>query len=390
MISTKSKVVVALSGLALAAVVLPGAIAAGTNGPPPVPITGGGVLRLHMAKDADFFRFEPPTGSGLPSATQRIRSKKCAASLNPATSLVTLSSTPTPPAGVVGIQDHSLGVKTATESTSSESSCNRVDASEALTLALSGTLAGKQIDFAELDIEAYNGVTVHADSYLGSKLVDTSLLPTSEPAGKEWSDDDNVRWILNPSQPFDRLVLSVDGSTPNGAFSLDGGGDGAAAGPLGTALQTKDTLFQLTEITGIIDCGETAPPVGGGNTPEATLSRGENPNCTPLPYLLRTDPDNSVLLQKDASSQPGANFLLDITWEPEDAVLPVPATTIDYDGDGPNPPQTVQWCRGTTANPTLPDGQKWCLAKQSTELVSDGQMQVSERYYGAGDPRWAR
>ena len=60
MISTKTKVVVALSGLALAAVVLPGAIAAGTNGPPPVPITGGGVLRLHMAKDADFFRFDPP------------------------------------------------------------------------------------------------------------------------------------------------------------------------------------------------------------------------------------------------------------------------------------------------------------------------------------------
>ena len=71
-------------------------------------------------------------------------------------------------------------------------------------------------------------------------------------------------------------------------------------------------------------------------------------------------------------------------------MLPVPATTIDYDGDGPNPPQTVQWCRGTTANPVLPSGQKWCLVKQSTELVSDGQMQVSERYYGAGDPRWAR
>ena len=281
-------------------------------------------------------------------------------------------------------------MKTATESTSSGSSCNRVDANEALSLALSGTLAGKQIDFAELDIEAFNGVTVRADSYLGAKLVDTSFLPTSEPAGKEWSDDDNVRWILNPSQPFDRLVLSVDGSTPSGAFSLDGGDDGAAPGPLGTALQTKDTLFQLTEITGIIDCGETAPPVGGDNTPEATFSRGQNPNCTPLPYLLRTDPDNSVLLQKDASSQPGANFLLDITWEPEAAVLPVPATTIDYDGDGPNPPQTVQWCRGTTANPALPDGQKWCLAKQSTELVSDGQMQVSERYYGAGDPRWAR
>jgi hypothetical protein len=389
-ITTRTKVAVALTGVALAAVVLPGAMAAGTNGPPPVPITGGGVLRLHMAGDSDFFRFEPPTGSGQSTVTQRIRSKKCAASLNPATSLVTLSSTPAPPTGVVGLQDHSLGVKTATENGSGESSCNRVDASEALTLALSGTLAGKQIDVAELDLEAFNKVTVRADSYLGSKLVDTALLPTSEPAGKEWSDDDNVRWVLNPSQPFDRLVLSVDGSTPGGAFSLDGGDDGSAPGPLGTALQTKDTLFQLTEITGIIDCGETAPPVGGGSSPKATFSRGQNPNCTPLPYLLRTDPDDSVLLRKDASAQPGANFLLDIDWEPEAAVLPVPATTIDYDGDGPNPRQTVQWCRGTTAHPVLPEGQKWCLAKQSTELVSDGQMQVSERYYGAGDPRWAR
>jgi hypothetical protein len=387
-ITTRTKVAVALTGVALAAVVLPGAMAAGTNGPPPVPITGGGVLRLHMAGDSDFFRFEPPTGSGQSTVTQRIRSKKCAASLSPATSLVTLSSTPAPPAGVVGLQDHSLGVKTAAESSSGGSSCNRVEANEALTLALSGTLAGKQIDFAELDLQVFQGVTVRAQSYLGSTLVDTSILPTSGVSSAEGS---RVRWLLNPTQPFDRLVLSVDGSTPAGAFSLDGGGDDAAApGPLGTALQTKDTLFQLTEITGIIDCGETAPPVGGGTTPEATLSRGQNPSCTPLPYLLRTDPDNSVLLQKDASAQPGANFLLDIAWEPEAAVLPLPATTIDYDGNGPNPPQTVQWCRGTTAHPILPSGQNWCLATQRTELVSDGQMQVSERYYGAGDPRWAR
>jgi hypothetical protein len=315
---------------------------------------------------------------------------------------VTLSSTPAPPAGAVGFADHSLGVKTSTESgtpsvasgattnNAGGSSCSRVDGTEALTIALSGTLAGKQIDFAELDIEAFNGVTVRADSFLGAKLVDTSVLQTSELAGKEWSDDDNVRWLLNPAQPFDKLVLSVDSSTPAGAFSLDGGDDGSAPGPLGTALKTKDTLFQLTEITGIIDCGQTAPTVGGDATPAATLSRGENPNCSPLPYLLRTDANDSVLLQKDASSQPGANFFLDIVWESEPKVLPVPATTIDYDGDGPQPPQVVQWCDGTSSNPVLPEGQKWCLTNQSTTLPSDGMMQVSEEYYGAGDPRWAR
>jgi hypothetical protein len=263
---------------------------------------------------------------------------------------------------------------------------------QALTITLAGTLAGKQIDFAELDIEAFNSVTVRAQSYLGSTLVDTSLLLTTESEGAEWDDDGNYRWILNPSSPFDKLVLSVDSSSPTGAFSLEGGSDGAPAGPLGTALQTKDSVFQLTEITGIIDCGETAPTVGGDGTPAATLSRGPNPECTPLPYLLRSDPDDSILLQKDASSQPGANFFLEIVWDPEATPSgPLPMTTIDYDGPGGDPAVEVQWCGGTASSPELPPGQNWCLAKQTVEQVEiANQVQVSERYYGAGDPRWAR
>ena len=390
-VSTRTKLVAALSGVALAAVLLPGASASGTDGPPPVPITGGGVLRLHLGGDADFFRFYPPTSSGLSPVTQRIRTKKCVVTLNPASSLVTLSPTPAPPAGAVGLADHALGVKVATET--SGSSCNRVDGvAEALTMTLAGTLAGKQIDFAELDIEAFNNVTVRARTYLGSSLVGTSLLPTTEPPGSEWGEDSNYRWILNPSSPFDRLELSVDPSTPAGAFSLDGGNDGSPAGPLGTALQTKDSVFQLTEITGIIDCGETEPPVGGGGSPEATLSRGPNPGCTPLPYLLRSDPDDTILLQKDASSQPGANFFLDITWDPEVTPSgPLPMTTIDYDGPGGAPAQAVKWCGGTASAPVLPSGQNWCLAKQTVEQIEiANQVQVSERYYGAGDPRWAR
>lgn len=387
-VSTRTKLIATLSGVALAAVLLPGASASGSNGPPPVPITGGGVLRLHLGGDADYFRFYPPTSTGLPSVTQRLKTKKCAATLNPVASLVTLSSTPEPPTGAVGLADHSLGVKLAAET--SGPTCSRVDGpDEALTITLAGTLAGKQIDFAELDIEAFNSVTVRAQSYLGSTLVDTSLLPTTESEGTEWDDDGNYRWILDPSSPFDRLVLSVDSSTPAGAFALEGGNDGSPAGPLGTALQTKDSVFQLTEITGIIDCGDTEPTVGGDGSPAATLSRGPNPECTPLPYLLRSDNDG-VLLQKDASAQPGANFFLDITWDPELAVLPLPVTSIDYDGPGGNPPQPVQWCGGTPSAPTLPSGQQWCLASQSSALAGGGQIQISERYYGAGDPRWTR
>lgn len=390
-ITTRSRLTGALSAVALAAILLPGATASGTDGPPPAPITGGGVLRLHLADEAAFFRFESPTGSGQPTVTQRIRSRKCVVTLNPASSLVTLTPTPAPPSGVVGLADEGLGVKSATDSAGAP--CGRVDGpAEALTIALAGALAGRQVDFAELDIEAFNGVTVRADSYLGANLVDTSLLMTPVTLGAEWSDDQNVRWVIDPALPFDRMVLSVDASTPAGAFSLKGGDEDSPPGPLGAALQTRDTLFQLTEITGIIDCGETEPPVGGGETPEATLSRGANLDCEPLPYLLRSDPDDSVLLQKDASSQPGANFFLDIVWDPEATPTgPLPLTSIDYDGPGGDPPQDVQWCGGTASSPQLPPGQLWCLARQLVELtdVAD-QVQVSERYYGAGDPRWTR
>ena len=62
-VSTRTKLVGTLSGVALAAALLPGATASGTDGPT-VPITGGGVLRLHLGGDADFFRFYPPTSSG--------------------------------------------------------------------------------------------------------------------------------------------------------------------------------------------------------------------------------------------------------------------------------------------------------------------------------------
>ena len=143
----------------------------------------------------------------------------------------------------------------------------------------------------------------------------------------------------------------------------------------------------------MLDCGESSGNVGGGGTPTADLSRGENANCQPIPYLLRTNDDSSgqsVLLQKDLSGQSGTNFTMQITWDPEPAVNPTPATLIDYDGDGGNPPQPVTWCGGTPASPTLPSGQAWCLTSQHAVLAGSGNVQVTEDYFGAGDPVWLR
>ncbi len=158
----------ALGAVALAAAVLPGAIASGQSQPT---ITGGGVLRLHLNKDADYFRYLPPTATGGATVTQTITAKSCVASLNPSSSLVTLDDA-TPAAGAVGLVDDGLGVKTKSEGTGTP--CGRVDGTgQALTLALvrsaGSALQDKLIDFAELDIEGKFDVTVRARALLGGR-----------------------------------------------------------------------------------------------------------------------------------------------------------------------------------------------------------------------------
>ena len=73
---------------------------------------------------------------------------------------------------------------------------------------------------------------------------------------------------------------------------------------------------------------------------------------------------------------------------------PLRVTTIDYDGPGGDDPRPVLWCDGTPEAPQLPaeatPEDTWCLASQSVALAGDRNIQVSETYYGAGDPRWAR
>jgi hypothetical protein len=382
-LKTKLSIVVgALGAVALTAVVLPATVASGTGSPT---IEGGGVLRLHLAKDGDYFRFNPPTASGGATLTQKLTTSKCVASLSPSPSLVTLSSTPAPPSGTVGLFDHRLGVKTGLEVLG----CATVNGAEQLSLSLAGELAEKRIDFGELDVAGLAGTTIRAQTSLDGQPVASASVTLS---GHGFVAR---RWLVDAGE-YDTLVLSVDPSTPKGAFWLQGGGHGTPAlpGGLGASLGTKDTVFQLSDFTGTIDCGETEPPVGGGDSPLATFSRGQNEGCEPIPYLLRSENDNSILLQKDASDQEGANFLLEITWLPEQLQLPIEPTLIDYDGPGGMDAQEVRGCVGTAEDPQLPPDREpfetWCLAQQSWVLAGGGNIELTETYFGAGDPRWAR
>jgi hypothetical protein len=380
----------ALGAVVLIAAVLSAASASGAGSAPPT-IGGGGVVQLHLGNDGEYVKFQPPSSSGQLPTQQAITSKKCVATLP---SLLKITPQPAPPEGAVGLFDHGIGVSTSGEGTGTP--CGRVDGpSQALTLSLAGPLAGKLISFAELDIEGKFNVTVLARAFEGTTLVGTALLKTgtNSDSGPDSGDGDNYRWRIEPRGPFDTLVLSVDPSTPGGAFSLEGGADGTAPDPLGTVLGTNDSLFQLEGFTGVLDCGQTAPTVGGSGSPAATLARGQNTACQKVSYLLRTADNGgvqSVLLEKVLGDQLRANFTMTIVWDPEPASNPLRATKIDYDGDGGNPPQPVVWCGGTTDAPIPVTGQAWCLTSQQAALAGGGKVQLTERFFGFGDPRWAR
>lgn len=359
-----------------------------------------GVVRLHMDHDGKYVRFDSSNGNGgyVIGAPSPITVSKCVATV---TGALAITPTPAPPTGSLGLDDYELGVKVSGEGTSR--SCGRVDGlSQALTVVPNGPVATKQFDFAELDMEVRYGGTVKADLYLNSQLVRTERLVTgaSRDSGSDYDDRGNYRWRVPaadaPTTLFDKIVLSVDASTPRGAFTLGGGEDHTPPGPLGTALGTRDSLFHVVSISGILNCGDTANAGTPGN-PTATLNRlpnglGTPQDCAAIPYVLRTGVDDSLQtteLLKDLSSQAALQpaFTLTINWQPETAAYPVTRTTqIDFGGG----PQPAQWCNGTSLAPTLPAGVAWCLSAQSVSPAGTGLVQVTESFYGAGDPKYLR
>ena len=251
----------ALGAAGLIRTVLTAASASGAGSAPPT-IGGGGVVQLHLGSDGEYVKFQPPSSSGQPPTQQVITSKKCVATLP---SLLKITPQPAPPAGAVGLFDHGIGVTVVGRG--QRHSVGRVDGpSQALTLSLGGPLAGNLISFAELDIEGKFNVTVLAQAFqarprsgrseedgyktgLGSRTRRRGQLP-----------------LAHRTQHVRHAGPHVDPSTPNGAFSLEGGADGRPR-PAGTSLTTNDSLFQLADFTGVLDCGQTAPTVGGREPP---------------------------------------------------------------------------------------------------------------------------
>jgi hypothetical protein len=378
---------VAIAGtflLLAAAIVGPGMSASGEEGP----FGTAGILRLHLGAQ-DYFRFDPTDGSD-PTQTNIVPTTGCKVGLSNG-SLVGISVTPASglSAGALGLVSNGLGVRQNQEGNGTP--CGQVNGTaQSLTIALAGTLATRVADRAELDIEGKFNVKVRADLYLDGTHVGTRTVGTglNSDSGPDSGDGDNYRFEIDGAL-FDAVKLSVDPSTPNGAFSLEGGADGTVPGALGATLASdqNDSIFRLSGAEGVLNCGETVTEAGGPGEPSATLQRLSNADCKKILYTLDSSVDadsQDVSFIKDLEDQPDASFFVTIAWANEAAQYPLVNTTVD-EGSGP---YTPEWCDGTFASPTLPVGSSnsWCVRKETAESNGTDQVSRTTYYYGVGDP----
>ena len=424
--SPRSKLLAAGASFAAITVlilVLPATVASGSAASTST-LVDGGVLRLALGT-TDRLTFHEPDGIGgyetSAAGTQSItNSSGCR--LAPGGDLVTFS--PVPINNSVGFVSDAIGVRGSSEGNGQP--CGRIDApNQQLILDLGDGLAGKVIDYAEIDLELKFGATALVTGFLDGTPVGLAedYSSTGSDSGPDSADGDNyrIRFPQEGTTTVDRLVISI--SSPTGGASLEGGADGTPAcdgfdspacageGSLGgpTNLNTTDTLFHLLEADGALDCTTNNVATQGGNgTPTNTLTRVENvggATCTPIPYNLDSSIDQCedvpsyqcILLQKDLLGQ-NAQFFWHVAWVPEPGEYQEQDTQFNYgfgyqdlqlcladDGDLDAFPELPP--KAANAPAGAPDPDPWCVVFTSTTLdPATGLVTVEEEYYGSGDP----
>lgn len=314
-----------------------------------------GVLRLHLG-DTDYFEFQIWNGSDyestVPAQQQdigppiRCELKGSAAVDGPLAALSSVDG------HNVGLTGDDLGLR---QNGSRGTPCGQVDISEgALSIALTGDLADKEMDYAEIDIEGKHDVAVSYQLYLdGAKvgaLQQAFNCEDDTDCGPDSADGDNFRVIVADAV-FDRIDLIVT-STGGGEFSLNGGADGTEPGPLGDFLHTNDSLFHITDVENVT-CNAAATPLGEEGGLQGTFFLANCGDATGKPIAFEADTaNNEVTITNVGGGIPGAYTLE--TW----TFLPVPTTAVlRYDdGDGEF---LAQFCLIDPRNPdgiTVPDG----------------------------------
>ena len=375
----------AVALIAAATLVVPGTFATGQVGTGDGPFGTAGILRLHLGAQ-DYFRFDP-SGGGDPTQTNIVPGSGCKVSL--ANSSLVTATVGGGNGAALGLVSDGLGVRQLQEGNGTP--CGQVNGTaQSMTIALAGVLGNKVADRAELDIEGKYNAKVKAEMFMDGSPVATQMFGTgaASDSGPDSGDGDNYR-IEIENVLFDAIRLSVDPSTPTGAFSLEGGADGTASGAVGSTLasDTKDSLFRISGAEGVLNCGETVTETGAPGEPDATVQRLNNAECRKVLYSLDSTSDTDsedIHFVKDLSDQPNASFFVTIDWDNEVAQYPLPGVLVD-EGTGP---YTADWCDGTFASPAVPAGgtAHWCVRKETAESAGTNSVHRTTYLFGFGDP----
>lgn len=352
-----------------------------------------GVLRLHLGAQ-DYFRFDAANGT---SPQNQAITGSCPISLG-SPQLATLTGgrkTGSPGQSIsnVGLKNDGLGIKFL--------SCGTVDLPDwelrlRLGAVIDNGIVGEgevAVDYAEIELEGFGGVRVLADLYRNGTLQQQQQLQIA-------GNGTNARLIvgtLNDTSDmnvlFDEIRLRPRSLFTS--FSLEGGVEALAAnrGPLGVSLNTDDTLFRVVKqqtFDALLQCG-AAPTVFDAGANVVSVAAPAVEGCEATPVSVDVLLDGSVQLSKPEVDS-DAILTMTIVWEVENAVNPLPATTIDY-GAGSHP---MVFCNPDTDNDGIPQvpnpgTEPWCVGSQTVvPFGAPGSVQLTEFYVGQGDPKFKR
>ena len=343
---------------AFAAVIVPGGLAAGSHGGPPVIVGNSSVVLLNLG-DTDNVTWmdqEPQTIS-----THR---NKCTP--------VTFGTSPqflevTAIGGDLGIVKDGLGVKSHGDGNSGPCGQAEADDGEGIAIALGSSLTGYLIQAIDVDVELKFGAEIEVTYYQDGQEVakDPLFNGTGADDGPDSADLDNYRYNSEErgiTTYFDEVVFVALA----GAFSLEAGADGTENGALAG---NNSSQFEIVKtFDGEITCGESAViGIPGVDTTYGTVTMHAldldasspgvgweitEPPCIMKPYNSATAEAALAFLPELENSE--ARYTLEVTVEnqaiTQDSNGTITSLLAEYNFSGdlsfPTGGTPVQTCRG--------------------------------------------
>lgn len=155
-----------------------------------------------------------------------------------------------------------------------------------------------------------------------------------------------------------------------------------------TGATTSGTLFRLSSAAPATTIGTGTLLLPGNSivVSGVTVTNNSTSPCG-VPVTV-TRSGNSVQILKPTIE--GVGLTVDILWDPEPAVLPLPVDQVMASGS--TTPGPIQWCDGTATTPAMVTGQVSCLVSESSQIygadaTGNQQVQVHDVIALLGD--WA-